>query len=192
MKEMRRRRSERTTTTVGSRRGSRVDAGRFPMNPSGFCAEGRKRVISARQSGGRPLEEELRGRSVVPLRPMRIITSRVHGMLDYAVGILLILAPQVLDLGPGAESRVLVWLGVAALVYSVLTRYELGLVRLLPFRGHLGLDFVHAVILTSSPWVFGFADRVWVPHLVLGLAEFGVVALSQRFSPVDVAIPMGR
>lgn len=113
-------------------------------------------------------------------------------MLDYAVGILLILAPQLFDLAPGAESRVLVWLGVAAIVYGMVTRYELGLVRVVPFRGHLVLDLVHAAILTSSPWVFGFAERVWVPHLVLGLVEFGVVALSQRFSPVDVAIPVGR
>lgn len=113
-------------------------------------------------------------------------------MLDYLVGVLLIFAPALLGLGSGPESRVLVVLGVAAIVYAVLTRYELGAVRVLPFRGHLGLDLVHAAILTSSPWVLGFAERVWAPHLVLGLMEFGVVALSQRFSPVDVAIPLER
>lgn len=152
----------------------------------------RRRRILRRDSGAGPLEEERWGRSVGHTTAMRIITSRVHGMLDYLVGVLLILAPQVLDLGAGAESRVLVWLGVAAIGYALVTRYELGLLRLLPFRGHLGLDLVHAAILTSSPWVLGFAERVWAPHLVLGLMEFGVVALSQRFSPVDVAIPLER
>lgn len=119
-----------------------------------------------------------------------IIPSRIHGMIDYAVGVLLIFAPQFLQLQAGWESRIFVLSGVAALVYSLLTRYEFGLIKVLPFRGHLFLDFIHAAVLTSSPWLFGFAERVWIPHLIAGLMEFGVVAFSQRHAPVDDPIPI--
>ncbi len=112
--------------------------------------------------------------------------------MDYIVGVLLIFAPNLLGLGAGWESRILVLLGVAALVYSLLTRYEMGLLRVVPFRTHLALDVAHAVVLASSPWLFGFSERTWLPHVAFGLLEFGVIALSQRFSPVDVAIPAGR
>jgi hypothetical protein len=119
-----------------------------------------------------------------------IIPSRIHGMIDYAVGVLLIFAPQFLGLQGGWESRIFVLSGVAALLYSLLTRYEYGLIKILPFRGHLLLDVVHAAVLTSSPWLLGFAERVWVPHLLAGLLEFSVIAFSQRYAPVHEPIPI--
>jgi hypothetical protein len=39
---------------------------------------------------------------------------------------------------------------------------------------HLILDVAGGAILAASPWVFGFADRVFWPHLLFGL--FSVVA----------------
>jgi len=74
------------TTTAGGRGSSREHAERFPMEPSGFCAMARRRRILRRDSGVGPLEEERCGRSVGHTTAMRIITSRVHGMLDYLVG----------------------------------------------------------------------------------------------------------
>lgn len=110
---------------------------------------------------------------------MRFIPSRVHGMLDYIVGLVLILSPRLFGFQMGgAEERIPVLLGVAALIYSLLTRYELGLFKVLPFRTHLTLDLVSGIILAVSPWLFGFADRVWAPHLVLGLLEIGAATMT--------------
>jgi hypothetical protein len=36
---------------------------------------------------------------------------------------------------------------------------------------HLGLDAGSGVILAASPWIFGFAALVYLPHLILGLFE---------------------
>lgn len=49
-------------------------------------------------------------------------------------------------------------------------------------RTHLMLDLAGGVVLAASAWVFGFADRVWLPHLVFGLLEFGA-ALTTRTTP---------
>jgi hypothetical protein len=112
---------------------------------------------------------------------MRFIPSRVHGILDYVVGVLLIFAPRILGFqNGGPEDRIPVILGIATLIYSLLTRYELGLIKVIPFRVHLTLDFLSGVFLAISPWMFGFSERVWVPHLLVGLFEIGAAMMSHR------------
>jgi hypothetical protein len=122
---------------------------------------------------------------------MRFIPTRIHGVLDYLVGLLLIAAPWLLGFADGgAETWVPVALGVGALAYSVFTDYELGLVRRLPMPTHLLLDLGSGLLLAASPWLFGFADGtattdgVWVPHLVLGLFEVGAALTTER-APAD-------
>jgi hypothetical protein len=92
--------------------------------------------------------------------------------MDYAVGLLLIVAPWVLGFADGgAETWVPVVLGAGALLYSALTRYELGLAKVIPMRVHLGLDVLSGVLLATSPWLFGFYDSVYAPHLIFGVLE---------------------
>ena len=109
-----------------------------------------------------------------------MIPTRVHGMLDYLVGALLIAAPWLFDFDRGgAETLVPVVLGIAALLYSLFTDYELGVVRRIPMRTHLNLDLGSGILLAISPWLFGFADYVWQPHLILGLVEIGTSLMTR-------------
>jgi hypothetical protein len=111
---------------------------------------------------------------------MRIISRRAHGMLDYLVGLLLILSPKLFGFDTGGiESRLPVILGIAALVYSLCTNYELGVLKFLPFGAHLALDVMSGLLLAVSPWLFQFADRVWGPHLAFGLIELGAVMMTR-------------
>jgi len=112
---------------------------------------------------------------------MRFIPTKVHGVIDYLMGILLIAFPWVFDFNRGAlETWIPVILGVGALVYSVMTDYELGLTRTLSMPAHLTLDLVSGILLSVSPWIFGFADYVYMPHLVLGIIEIGAALLTKR------------
>jgi len=111
---------------------------------------------------------------------MRFIPTVIHGLLDYLVGALLIAAPWLLGFAAGgAETWIPVILGVAAIVYSLFTDYEWGLVKRLGMPGHLGLDAASGVMLAASPWLFGFAHLVWWPHLVLGLFEIAAALFTQ-------------
>ncbi|HYF30734.1 MAG TPA: SPW repeat protein [Chitinophagaceae bacterium] len=111
---------------------------------------------------------------------MRIIPTKVHGYLDYAMGLLLIVAPWLFDFARnGAETWVPVILGVSAIVYSLLTDYELGVSPQLSMRTHLGIDLFSGILLAASPWLFGFADYVYLPHLVLGIAEIGASLMTE-------------
>jgi hypothetical protein len=111
---------------------------------------------------------------------MRILSTKVHGFLDYMMGILLIISPWVLGFAnDGAETWLPVVLGASALVYSIFTNYELGLVKSLSMRTHLTLDFLSGALLAVSPWLFGFADYVYMPHLILGILEMGASLMTR-------------
>jgi hypothetical protein len=112
---------------------------------------------------------------------MRFIPTKVHGVMDYIMGILLIASPWLFDFNRGGmETWIPVILGVGALVYSVMTDYELGLTRTLAMPTHLTLDLVSGILLAASPWIFGFADHVYLPHLVLGIIEIGASLMTKR------------
>jgi hypothetical protein len=112
---------------------------------------------------------------------MRFLPTKVHGVLDYLVGILLIAAPWVLDFARGgAETWVPVILGAGAIVYSLMTDYELGLSRSISMSTHLTLDLWSGIFLAASPWLFNFADYVYLPHLIVGLLEIGASLVTER------------
>lgn len=112
---------------------------------------------------------------------MRFIKTKVHGYLDYLVGLLLIAAPWIFNFyRGGAETWTPVILGASAIIYSLLTDYELGALPILPMRTHLLIDLMSGILLAASPWLFGFADYVWEPHLILGILEIGVSVMTKR------------
>lgn len=113
------------------------------------------------------------------------LPTRVHGVLDYTVGALLIVLPYLLGLGSGPQSWILQGLGAAALVYSLLTDYELGMVRRLQMPLHLWLDALSGVLLAVSPWLLGFDDRVWIPHVALGLFEIAAALVTDTIPAYD-------
>jgi hypothetical protein len=111
---------------------------------------------------------------------MRFIPTRVHGVLDYLTGAFLIAMPWVMGFGSmWGETVVPMVLGFTAICYSLVTTYEWGLTGILTMRNHLWLDFGSGVFLALSPWLFGFADKVWVPHVVVGLFEVAVAATTR-------------
>lgn len=107
------------------------------------------------------------------------LPTRIHGMLDYLLGALLIASPWLLGFaGGGPEQWAPVIVGAAVLVYSVFTDYELGVVKRLQMPVHLMLDALGGLLLAASPWMLGFDERVWLPHVVLGLIAAATAAVT--------------
>ena len=122
---------------------------------------------------------------------MRFIPTRTHGILDYVVGALLIVVPYVLGFADGTAAQwVPQFLGLVAIGGAMMTDYELGVVRVIPMPVHLGIDIASGVLLALSPWLFGFADRVLWPHLIVGIMEIGA-GLTTRTVPGDGAATAG-
>jgi drug/metabolite transporter (DMT)-like permease len=107
------------------------------------------------------------------------LPTRIHGMLDYLLGALLISSPWLFGFADHEAARwVPVVLGAGVLLYSLFTDYEMGAVKKLQMPAHLLLDALGGVLLAVSPWMLGFDDRVWMPHVVLGLVEVVTAAIT--------------
>lgn len=90
------------------------------------------------------------------------------------MGILLTAAPWIFDFSRGgAETIIPVVLGSGMILYSLLTNYEMGVIKVIPIRTHLGIDFISGIFLAISPWLFGFSEFVYLPHLIVGVLEVG-------------------
>lgn len=116
-----------------------------------------------------------------------MIPTKVHGIIDYAVGLLLVAAPYLFGFADGSAAQwVPMVLGAGTIVYSLLTDYELAFVRLIPMPVHLGLDIASGGLLAISPWLFGFADLIWWPHVLVGVMEIVIPLMTARH-PRDAA-----
>src|ERR1051325_4943134 len=115
---------------------------------------------------------------------MRFLPTKVHGVLDYLVGIALIFAGNIFSFSEigGAAVNVPRVLGIILILYALFTNYEWGVWKVLPMYYHLWIDFLAALFLALSPWIFGFSDEkssAHVPHLIVGIVVILVVLVSQ-------------
>ncbi|MBM3606344.1 MAG: hypothetical protein FJX25_16965 [Alphaproteobacteria bacterium] len=110
-----------------------------------------------------------------------MIDTRTHGIIDYLTGTLLILAPYLFGFATGGIEQ---WLpqilGVMIIGMSLLTNYELSVAKVIPLKAHLAVDVLGGALLAVSPWLFGFADIIWWPHLLVGLMEIVVPLITKR------------
>jgi hypothetical protein len=126
---------------------------------------------------------------------MKVVSTSVHGIFDYLVGIALLLAPNVFgfaDVG-GAAVFIPRLVGALTLLQAVLTRYELGLFKVLPMRTHLTFDYILSILLALSPWLFGFANQpshVWMPHVVVGVIGFLLALMTETASRTRATGPV--
>lgn len=112
---------------------------------------------------------------------MRFIDTKIHGMMDYLMGILLIVSPWLFGFHDGGAAQwVPIILGLGALLYSLMTDYELGLLKVISMKAHLTIDLIAGLFLAASPWIFGFADQVYLPHLILGILEMGASLMTKQ------------
>ncbi len=120
---------------------------------------------------------------------MRIIPTRIHGFIDYGTGLLLLVAPYLFGFATGGPKQwVPMLLGAATIGMSLITDYELSLARLIPMPMHLGVDILSGVLLAASPWLFGFSDQVFLPHLIVGLMEIVIPCMTETTPRHHVAI----
>ncbi len=125
---------------------------------------------------------------------MNVMSTRIHAILDYVLAAVLILTPFVFMFEEHEAAKwVLIYAGIVTFVASLLTHDELGMAWAIPMPWHLGLDIVVGAILIASPWLFGFADTIWLPHVILGVIKI-MLALATHWhtSDADTQPPTAR
>jgi hypothetical protein len=100
---------------------------------------------------------------------VRFLPAWLHAVADYAVAGTLIVVALAAG-GPHKAVAAGVVIGAVVLVVSMLTRYPLGVWKVMPFSVHSAGDYLAAALLIGSPFVLGFHATA------MGLSVFYVVA----------------
>lgn len=106
---------------------------------------------------------------------MRIIPTRIHGVLDYLSVAALLAIPRVLG-WDSLVTNLLTGSAAGTLAYSMLTRYELGLAEVLPMKGHLALDGIGGAALCGAALMFRDREEASVVGALYGLGVFELAA----------------
>ncbi len=99
-----------------------------------------------------------------------------------SVGVSVIAAPQLFGFSDDERAvRFCQAMGGSAIARSLLTRYELGLIKVLPFNMHLMGDTLNAVAGLVGPSLLGFGQNEKARNTVLAFlaVEIGAVLLSR-------------
>jgi hypothetical protein len=107
---------------------------------------------------------------------VRVLPAWFHAIADYAVGLTLIIAAIAVG-GSGKAVAVGVVVGAVVLAVSMLTKYPLGVKKVLPFTVHSGGDYLAALLLLVSPFALNFNDSdtgLTAFYIVAGIAVLAV------------------
>jgi hypothetical protein len=107
---------------------------------------------------------------------IKALPAWLHAVADYAVGLSLI----IVALASGAEGKAVatgVVVGVVVLIVSMLTKYPLGVAKVLPFTIHSAGDYLAATLLIVAPFALDFysSDKgLAIFYIVAGIAVLAV------------------
>ena len=117
---------------------------------------------------------------------VRLLPAWFHAIADYAVGLSLIVVAIAVG-GSGLAVATGVIVGAVVLIVSMLTRYPLGVAKVLPFTVHSAGDYLAAALLILSPFVLGYTDTdggLSAFYVVAGLAVLAVsLVTNYQYSP---------
>jgi hypothetical protein len=107
---------------------------------------------------------------------VRFLPAWLHAIADYAVaGSLIVVAAAVGGTDKAVATGVVV--GAVVLIVSMLTRYPLGVAKVLPFTVHSAGDYLAAALLIGAPFALDFRTSdggLTAFYIVAGLAVLAV------------------
>lgn len=113
-----------------------------------------------------------------------MIPLKVHNVIDYVVGVALVLSPYVFGFADVIAARnVFIVVGLAWIGYSSITNYYYSIAKIIPLGAHMVLDALAGIALILSPALFGYRDLItdgqFALHFVMGIGALAVVALTR-------------
>ena len=110
---------------------------------------------------------------------MKFVTKQFHAYLDYPVAIALMALPFLLGLGESnpIALQLSVATGLAAFILTMLTDHTLGVVRVIPYRIHLPIDFLVGLLFVMAPFIFSFVGVDALFYWINGATVLCVVGM---------------
>ena len=82
------------------------------------------------------------------------LNSRIHGGIDYGVVLFLLVSPIIFGL-PHITSTFTYILAVIHLLLTITTKFELGIVKIIPFKVHGVIELIVSVVLVGAAFYLG-------------------------------------
>ncbi len=124
---------------------------------------------------------------------IKLLPAWLHAIADYAVGALLVIVALTVDMSTEATVAGVV-VGATVLAVSLLTKYPLGVVKVLPFRIHSIGDYAAAILLFLAPFALGFNDSdsgVTAFYIAAGIAVLAVSLITNyQYGPSAKTLPI--
>jgi hypothetical protein len=115
----------------------------------------------------------------------RPISTETHGVIDYTWAAAATAVTERMARAPRTAS-LMRSTSAAATGNSAFTRYEAGIVPVMPMKGHLALDFVMCSLLLLSPLFLPRSERRYAAiPMAFGAAGLITGLLTQTHSPVE-------
>jgi len=93
----------------------------------------------------------------------RSIGAVSHGIIDYALAILLIAGPSIAGFA-GTKATWAYLFGGVLLVMAILTRYPLGIIKVVGLGTHGFIELLLAICVFAAPWYGNFTGGVTSPR----------------------------
>ena|SRR5689334_571884 len=121
---------------------------------------------------------------------VRLLPAWFHAIADYAVGALLVIVGLAVSGSAGAKATGIV-VGLTVLGVSMLTKYPLGVAKVLPFTVHSAGDYLAATLLVVAPFALHFHSGdagLTAFYIVAGIAVLAVSLITNyQYSPKRTA-----
>lgn len=113
------------------------------------------------------------------MKPHHSIGAVSHGILDYAIAILLIIGPSVAGFA-GVKATWAYIFGGLLFVMALVTRYPLGVIKIIGLALHGFVELLLIACLLAAPWYGGFTSGVTSPRFywMIGLMMLVLWALT--------------
>lgn len=113
-----------------------------------------------------------------------MISLRVHNVLDYVIGAILLISPWLFGFAQVEAARnVYIILGAGLITYSLLTNYYFAVARVIPLGLHMVFDFTAGIVLILAPTLIQYRYRIsdgqYAVHALLGLGAVALVAFTR-------------
>lgn len=105
---------------------------------------------------------------------MKFISPRAHGVLDYATAGAMIALPRMMGFSK-QTTNLMTGAGAAIIGMGALTRYPMGLVRVLPMQAHLAADALLDSVLIREGKRLGKKEPQ-ARNAIMGMAIAGTMA----------------
>lgn len=91
-------------------------------------------------------------------RMKKILSAKIHGILDYAVVATLVAVPTLLHFST-VPACLAYALAVIHLIFSLSTDYAFSLFKVIPMKIHGWVELAVSIILLVIPWALGFSEE---------------------------------